>query len=209
MPSKPSSAPRASVSGANMNPRGRGEHDARDVVRGLLRSHRQVVRVVRRLRREQLVDGRPAVARRGQRGERRGLVVGVHRFGFRRLGVDPHRGDQHELVGVGRSRSRRCAARRSRPPRRRPARHPTSACACRSLAIVALFTNNVIGFTGRFGAAMTTNGACPALGDASAVAHAVPTGPSRGPSTVFTCAASTPLAGEPLADPHRRHATRP
>src|SRR5690349_4559623 len=56
----------------------------------------------------------------------------------------------------------------------------------------ALFTNKVNGLTGSPGCNTTTNGAWPALGVASAPAHAVPTGPSRGPSTVLTCAAFGP-----------------
>src|SRR6516162_2038285 len=40
---------------------------------------------------------------------------------------------------------------------------------------------------------MATKAANPGRGVASAVTHAVPTGPSRGPSTVFTWAAFTPV----------------
>src|SRR5436309_5695839 len=43
----------------------------------------------------------------------------------------------------------------------------------------------------------TTNGACPCVGVASAVAHAVPTGPSRLPRTVLTCAAFAPSPANP------------
>ena len=58
--------------------------------------------------------------------------------------------------------------------------------------MAALFTNSVSGLTGRFGRRIVTKAACPGLGMASAVAQAVPTGPSRPPSTVLTCAASAP-----------------
>jgi len=63
---------------------------------------------------------------------------------------------------------------------------------CRSSAMGALFTNRVSGLTGRFGRKIVTKATCPGLGMASAVAQAVPTGPSRPPSTVLTCAASAP-----------------
>src|SRR4051794_34651878 len=59
-------------------------------------------------------------------------------------------------------------------------------------AMRALLTNNVNGFTGNPGWSTTTNGAWPSVGVANAVAQAVPTGPSRGPSTVLTCAAFAP-----------------
>jgi hypothetical protein len=63
--------------------------------------------------------------------------------------------------------------------------------------MVALFTNNVGGCTGTLGFTTTMNGVCPALGVASAVAHDVPTGPFRPPTTMFTCAAITPSPANP------------
>ena len=75
----------------------------------------------------------------------------------------------------------------------------TPACAapqvrvpCSSPAMAALLTNSVIGLTGIPGITTATNGACPALGVASAVVHATPTGPVRSPRTVLMCAASAP-----------------
>src|SRR5215471_347106 len=58
--------------------------------------------------------------------------------------------------------------------------------------MVALLANSVIGFTGSPGRSTATNGTCPWRGAARAVAQAVPTGPSRSPSTVLTWAASAP-----------------
>jgi hypothetical protein len=48
-----------------------------------------------------------------------------------------------------------------------------------------------------FGRATTTNEAWPARGVARAVAQAVPTGPSRDPSTVLMWAAFGPLPAKP------------
>ncbi len=59
-------------------------------------------------------------------------------------------------------------------------------------SIAALLTNSVGGCTASPGRSTATKGTWPARGVASAVAHAVPAGPSRGPSTTLTCAASAP-----------------
>ena len=69
---------------------------------------------------------------------------------------------------------------------------PHVSSAWRPGSIAALFTNRVGGCTASPGCTMATNGTCPARGVASAVAHAVPAGPSRGPSTTLTWAASAP-----------------
>ena len=57
---------------------------------------------------------------------------------------------------------------------------------------VALFTINVGGFTETSGVRQARNGAWPAVGVASAVANAVPTGPVKCPIITVTWAASAP-----------------
>ena len=138
--------------------------------------------VAGRKRFEQLASGRAAVARR--RSARR---------------ASPPRCSSNTAGGVGAPGLTHTAAMRTNSstsavseitPVRSAASTPaaTPACAaphvswpCASFAMAALFTNSVGGFTGRLGRTMATNGVCPALGVASAVAHAVPTGPSREP----------------------------
>ena len=62
----------------------------------------------------------------------------------------------------------------------------------RSPSRVALLTNSVIGLAGTPGRTVVRKAAWPARGVASAVTHAVSTGPPLAPSTVLRWAASGP-----------------
>src|SRR5215218_1185 len=70
---------------------------------------------------------------------------------------------------------------------------PQVSCEWVSPRTSALFTNSVIGFTGRFGRSTVRNGTCPRRGVASDVVHAVSTGPPLRPITTLMCAAFGPL----------------
>ncbi len=67
----------------------------------------------------------------------------------------------------------------------------------RSSVIVALLTNSVGGCTGTLGAHTARNGTWPGVGWASAVANAVPIGPSRPPNTLLIWAACAPSPAKP------------
>src|SRR5262249_4468928 len=78
------------------------------------------------------------------------------------------------------------------PPATPACAAPQVSTPCSSPAIDALLTNRVSGLAGRPGRTTATNAAFPRRGVASAVAQATPTGPSRRPRMVLTCAASAP-----------------
>ena len=152
------------------------------------------------------VPSRPAV----ERGERRVGVVRVDRLFVVGVGIHPHRRDQQSVVGVASARTplrtRRDHARGDAGLRGAP-REPARALVRRSTA--ALLTNSVIGFTGTFGRATTTNGACPAAASpARSPTRRRPDRPSA-PSTVLTCAAFGPSPAKPSPMLHDVHATAP